>query len=166
MLNKIQLAIIAVIAIAIMESCSSTEDVVYSQPYLFNLHNTECLNALPDLTDASRASESGTSFIIDINGTTAKCQFLSLEYPCDFEKVNVKASFSDNVLTIVEYPSSDKADCICEVNASFIIKELPSTNFTLRIFRGDTSGNCHADRPEYEDSVNIQSGPYEARIPQ
>ena len=87
------------------------------------------------------------------------CRFNSLQYPCDFGKVNINVSYSNKTLTIVEFPSSDQADCLCEVDASFVIENLPDVDFIIKVYHGDTFGNYNADKPKFViDTKSIASG--------
>lgn len=113
--------LISILLIFTLSSCSSAEDIALQHPYLSQLNNTECLNSKDIDFSQSRSEDSNGSFEMVFDGNTAKCKFTSLEYPCDFEKVNVNVFYSEGVLTIVEYPSSDKVDCRCEIDASFLI---------------------------------------------
>ena len=72
-----------------MSSCSSTEDVTARYPYISSLANTNCLSHIDTDSEFSRGSDATGIFEMTVNGTTAHCKFTSLDYPCDFEKVNI-----------------------------------------------------------------------------
>ena len=146
-------AIITLLAISnVLGSCSSAEETILKQPYLSQLNNTECI------TEAlqSRAEESNCSFEMTFEGSVAECKFTSLDYPCDFGKVNIKVLYEDGVLTIVEFPSSDEADCRCETDATFTIINAPEKDFILKIYHGDTTGKYNKDSPRYSGTINVK----------
>lgn len=156
----IKLQVITIVLVLALTSCSSMEEVISKNPYLSQITNTECLGIAD--TDAPQNRGNGThgSFEMIMDGTTAQCRFMSLEYPCDFEKVNINISFNDGVLTIVEYPSSDEADCRCEIDATFIINDLPDTDFMLKIYHGDTNGNFNIAAPKFSGRVRVKDGSF------
>lgn len=158
------IAIIVIIA-AMAVSCSSMEEITSKYPSVNNLENTECKTHELEIVDFD-ASESDSDFE---HGTIQIwcgdipmkiiCRFNSLQYPCDFGKVNINVSYSNKTLTIVEFPSSDQADCLCEVDASFVIENLPDEDFIIKVYRGDTFGNYNADKPNFVgDTKSITSG--------
>lgn len=146
--------------IAVCTSCSSTEDTIVKQPYLSNLNDTGCLDHLSAPALQTRGFDAETTFEMVFEGSTARCKFTALEYSCDFEKVNVDVTYEDGVMTIVEYPSSDMADCICETDATFIIQDMPTEDFILKIYRGTTTGEFNPDQPIYSGVVRIKNGSF------
>lgn len=138
-------------------SCSSTEDVAFKQPYLSQITNTECLGIDNEIVDG-RDDNGHCSFEMVFDGNMARCRFTSLDYPCDFGKVNVKIIYQEGTLTIVEFPSSDEADCRCETDATFTIVNLPEDDFILRMYHGDTNGSYNEDKPIYTGKVNLKIG--------
>lgn len=87
------------------------------------------------------------------------CLFHALKYPSDYGKVNIKATYSDKVLTLVEYPSSDKSENFCIVNASCTIENIPDEDFIIKVYHGDIYGNYNADKPNFVgDTKSIASG--------
>lgn len=159
MKSSVNMTVITTIMLIFMlSSCSSVEDITLQHPYLSQLTNTECLNSKDIDYSQSRSDDSNGSFEMVFEGNTAKCKFTSLEYPCDFEKVNVNVFYSEGVLTIVEYPSSDKADCRCEISASFLIENVPQLDFILKIYHGDTTGRFNPDKPLYEGEISLSDG--------
>lgn len=156
MKHLITLPVSAIAAIMVLASCTSTEDTPPAAPRLSSLNNTECLGFSPQ----SR-SDNGYigSFEMILDGSAARCKFTSLLYPCDFGKVNVSVDYSDGILTIVEYPSSDFADCLCETNASFTIEDIPQNDFVLKIYRGAaSSGTYYEEYPMYTGKFSIREG--------
>lgn len=152
--------LIFAVFIAVCTSCSSTEDTIVKQPYLSNLTNTGCLNDLFAPALQTRGFDAETTFEMIFEGSTARCKFSTLVYSCDFGKVNVDVTFEDGVMTIVEYPSSDQADCICETDATFTIQDMPTEDFILKIYRGTTTGEFNPDRPQYSGVVRIKDGSF------
>ncbi len=146
-------------------SCSRMEEITSKYPTINNLKNTECKAQELEIvySDASEPDsdfEHGTIQIWcgDIPMKVI-CRFNSLQYPCDFGKVNINVSYSNKTLTIVEFPSSDQADCLCEVDASFVIENLPDEDFIIKVYHGDTFGNYNADKPNFVgDTKSIASG--------
>lgn len=61
-------------------------------------------------------------------------------------------------MTIVEYPSSDTADCRCEIDATFTIENIPHNEFVLKIYHGDTNGNYNKTALKYEGRINPAEG--------
>ena len=155
----IKLSFVTAFLIFMLSSCSSVEDVVSQRPYLSQLSNTECLNHKDiDFTQNSRSENCNGSFEMIFVDDVAKCKFNTLEYTCDFWKVNVNVSFNDGVLTIVEYPSFDNATCLCEIDASFLIEKIPQQDFILKIYHGDTNGNYNKTTPKYVGRINPAEG--------
>ena len=152
--------LIAVMAVWLMSSCSSTEEVTARYPYISSIANTDCIDhTYPETYSEDLQSivdDAGGSFEMTFEGTTAKCKFTSLNYPCDFDKVNVKVNFKDGILTIVEFPSSDDADCRCMTDATFSIMNMPEEDFILKIYHGDTKGHYNDDSPIYSGIVSIE----------
>ncbi len=146
-------------------SCSSMEEITSKYPTINNLKNTECKTHELEIVN-SDASEPDSDFE---HGTIQIwcgdipmkiiCRFNSLQYPCDFEKVNINVSYFNKTLTIVEFPSSDQADCLCEVDASFVIENLPDEDFIIKVYHGDTFGYYNADKPKFVGNTkSIVSG--------
>ncbi len=152
------LPLMAIILILMLSSCSSVEDMALRQPYLSRLSNTECLNSKDIDSSQSRSENCKSSFEMVFDGNIAKCKFISLEYPCDFGKLNVNVFYNEGVLAIVEYPSSDKADCRCEINASFLIENMPQQDFILKIYHGDTDGDFNPQAPKYNGKIALNDG--------
>lgn len=150
-------AIIALIATSnVLGSCSSAEETILKQPYLSQLNNTECISHTRTEAFLRRADESKCTFEMIFEGSVAKCKFTALDYPCDFGKVNINVSYEDGVLTIVEFPSSDEADCRCETDATFTIINAPEKDFILKIYHGDTTGKYNKDSPRYSGTINVK----------
>lgn len=147
-------SVVAILSLCVLTSCSGTEDVALKFPYLSMLGNTDCHGSI----DRSRVDRGNGSFEMILDGTTAKCKFVSLDYPCDFGKVNVNVIYNEGILAIVEYPSSDIADCRCETDASFYILNMPEEDFILKIYRGDTFGNFNEEFPRYTGRFSIEKG--------
>lgn len=133
------------------------EDIAIQNPYISNLGNTGCLSHWNADNAESRREVNQGSFEMLFEGQIAKCKFTSLDYPCDYEQVNVKIAYNEEVMTIIEYPNSDKADCRCEIDASFTIENMPQNDFILKIYHGDTEGNYDVDNPRYVGYVNISN---------
>ena len=150
--------LIAVMAVWLMSSCSSTEGVTAQYPYISSLANTNCLSHIDTDNDFSRGSDATGIFEMTVDGTTAHCKFTSLDYPCDFEKVNISVTYSEGVMTLVEYPSSNSADCRCETDATFIIKNIPENEFILQIYHGDINGEINKDAPKFIGKVQPTNG--------
>lgn len=148
---------LSIIAILTLSACSSVEDITYNYPYISNLTNTECLSSHTDTYNRDSDTGNGT-FEMTLKERTGICRFTSLDYPCDFGKVNIKVSYADGVLKIVEYPSSDNADCRCETDASFIIENIPDNDFILKIYHADMNGKFNENNPTYTGKVNLVDG--------
>lgn len=140
-----------------LTSCSSTEDLNIKYPYPYMLSNTECLSNINTEYTQNKTDDNNGIFEIILDGSTARCRFISLEYPCDFGKVNINIIYNDGVLTIVEYPSSDKADCHCEIDAMFSILNMPDKDFILKIYHGDITGSYNKKSPQYEGKITINN---------
>lgn len=146
------------LAFIALSSCSSMEDVAIQNPYISNLGNTGCLSHWDTDNAESRSDVNKGSFEMLFDEQGAKCKFTSLDYPCDYEQVNVKITYNDGIMTIVEYPSSDTADCRCKIDASFTIENIPQNDFILEIYHGDTQGNYNKATPKYEGRVKQTDG--------
>ena len=142
----------------VSNSCSSTEDAVIQNPYISNLGNTGCISHWDTDNAESRSEVNKCSFEMLFEGQVSRCKFTSLVYPCDYEQVNVKVTYTDGTMTIVEYPSSDTADCRCEIDANFTIENMPQNIFILKIYHGDTNGNYNKTTPKYEGRINPADG--------
>ena len=165
MKSSVNMIVMTIMLIFMLSSCSSVEDMALRHPYLSQLNNTECLNSKDIDFSQSRSEDSNGWFEMVFDGNTAKCKFTSLEYPCDFEKVNVNVFYREGVLTIVEYPSSDKADCRGEVDASFLIENVPQQDFTLKIYHGDTIGRFNPDKSLYDGEISLSDGKITIPVP-
>lgn len=153
----IQLTVITLTSI-VLSSCSSTEDTVIQNPYISNLRNTGCISHCDTDNTESRREDNNGSFVMLFERQLSRCKFSSLEYPCDYERVNVKVTYNEGTLTIVEYPSSDAADCRCNIDVSFTIENMPQNDFILKIYHGDTKGNYDNANPKYEGRINPAEG--------
>lgn len=136
-------------------SCSTTESLTPNYPYLSQLANTPCLNS--KASGLEYVIDNSTTFEMKITDTTAECVFKSLQYPCDFEKVNVDISYDNGTITVIEYPSSDLADCLCEVDATFTIEDIPRNSFILKIYRANTQGEYDPDKPTLEKLIEVKN---------
>lgn len=153
----IQFIAISLAAIA-LGSCSSMEDAVMQNPYISYLENTGCLSHWDTDNVESRGEINNCTFEMIFDGENAKCKFTSLEYPCDYGNVNLKITYNDETMIIIEYSSSDTADCRCEIDASFTIENIPQNDFILKIYHGDTHGNYNIANPKYEGRINQTDG--------
>lgn len=157
MVQKLKFRILAALfTIISLGSCSSSEDLVSRYPYLSQLSNTPCLNSRSSGDESD--NDVHATFEIKINGNTAECAFKSLDYPCDFGKVNIEVSYDESIITVLEYPSSDMADCICDVNATFTIENLPKDNFILKIYRCNSSRKYNNDTPTLNEVIDVKNG--------
>ena len=154
-MKQLIIQLIAIILVSIVSnSCSSMEDAVIQNPYISNLENTGCISHW-DTDNAESLSEVNKgSFEMLFEGQITRCKFTSLEYPCDYEQVNVKVTYNDGTITIIEYPSSDTADCRCNIDATFNIENMPQNDFILKIYHGNTEGNYDNTTPKYEGRIN------------
>lgn len=146
----------AILPILALASCSSAEEMALQPSYISQLNDTGCLNNSDFLQ--SRSDYNFSSFEMEFDGNKAKCKFKSLIYPCDFGRVNVNVISSEGMLTIVEYPSSDKANCLCEVNASFLIENIPQQDFILTIYHAGPNGMYNPAQPMYQGKVAPSQG--------
>lgn len=137
-----------------LSSCSSMEDVALQNPYISNLENTGCQSHWDTDNAESRSEVNNSTFEMIFEEKVAQCKFISLEYPCDYGQVNVKITYNEGIMIIIEYPSSDKADCRCEIDASFTIENMPKNDLILKIYHGDTQGNYDSASPKYEGLIN------------
>lgn len=153
----IQLTAIILVSI-VSSSCSSMEDAVIQNPYISNLENTDCISHWDTDNAESRSEVNKGSFEMLFEGQITRCKFTSLEYPCDYEQVNVKVTYNDGTITIIEYPSSDTADCRCNIDATFNIENMPQNDFILKIYHGNTEGNYDNTTPKYEGRINQTDG--------
>lgn len=163
MRNLIKQASTAILSVLLLASCSSSEDNAIEttvSPTVALLSDAGCLNGRSDMNAASRADEAdGCTFEMALDGTVAQCKFTNLVYDCNYGKVNVKVSFKDNVLSIVEYPSDEGVDCLCRTNAEFTINDIPDKDFTLKIYAGETAtGKYNAANPRYAGRVVVKDG--------
>lgn len=138
-----------------LSSCSSMEDAVILNPSISNLGDTGCLSHRGADNVNSRGEIKNGSFEMIFEGQVARCKFTSLEYPCDYGRVNIMITYNDGIMTIIEYPDSDTADCLCETDASFTIENIPQNDFTLKIYHGDSQGNYDNTSPKYEGQIKI-----------
>lgn len=151
---KLSSKLTAVMLIMTLSSCTSVEDVAHGYPYVSELEHTGCLTHMVDVaTDGDRGR-----FEMIKDGGKARCRFTSLDYPCDFGMVNVRVTYDSGVLTVVEYPSHDNADCRCETEASFVIENVPEGDLMLRIYHGDTSGRYDVGTPGYSGRIEFAGG--------
>ena len=158
-MKHILLQYIAIILVSIaLNSCSSMEDVALQNPYISHLVNTGCLSHWDTDNAESRSEVTKGSFEMLFEEQVAKCKFSSLDYPCDYKQVNVKITYNNRTMTIIEYPSSDTADCRCEIDASFTIENIPQNEFILKIYHGNTKGNFDNETPRFEGVVNKTDG--------
>ena len=63
----------------------------------------------------------------------------NLAVNCGFKRVTVKTSTSNDTLTITEHGSPSPEDCICEINNSFQIRNIPQGRYVL-VFK-----NCYPE---------------------
>lgn len=157
MKNHTKIQLLPVVTILALTACSSVEDITYNYPHVSNLANTECLNSYTDNFVIDRDSSHGT-FEMTLKGTTAICKFTSLYYPCDYGKVNIKVSYDEGILKIIEYPSYDYADCLCETDATFIVENIPYNDFILKLYHGDTNGEFDDNNPKYTGKITFING--------
>lgn len=158
-MKQLIIQLIAIILVSIVSSsCSSMEDVVIQNPYISNLENTGCISHWDTDNAESRSEVNKGSFEMLFEGQITRCKFTSLEYPCDYEQVNVKVTYNDGTITIIEYPSSDTADCRCNIDATFNIENMPQNDFILKIYHGNIEGNYDNTTPKYEGIINQTDG--------
>lgn len=154
----------ALLAACALCSCSSTEDIVNPKmPFLTNVQNSDCLSSRSELDSDSENYPHWEwwrdgAFEMYLEGSHAKCKFYSLHYNCDYERVNIKIIYQQGVLSIVEYPSSNNANCLCDIDATFTIEDIPDGPFLLKLYSAYIDGNYDVDKPEFVGNVNLSDG--------
>lgn len=146
-------------------SCSSIDDLCVRYPTISSINNTECecptlLSAI--ILDSHDEIESDQCiFSMTKDGSIAKCSFTALQYPCDFGQVNIDVTYENDIMTIVEYPSSDLADCRCKMDVSFFIENMPQHDFLLKIYRGNTHGQYDNHYPNCVKKISYSDAQVE-----
>lgn len=156
--NTILQYFLVVLSVIVASACSSIDDVLIQYPYISGITNTDCLSSLDVIEDQSLDVAGKSMFEMTISGTTATCKFTSLYYPCDFGHVNINVTYGDRVMTIVEYPSSDLADCRCMTDVTFTIENIPDSDFILKIYHGSPTGAFNVDAPCYSGLISHADG--------
>lgn len=91
---------------------------------------------------------------IFLTDSGAVCSFLNLNHTCAFNNIHVEVDLKDSHLSIreyAEYEGEEEADCICQLDASFFIKNLEEGDYNLSIYN---SNNVDA-RPYYKGMLNL-----------
>lgn len=151
--------LLCVLVCGLTLSCSSSEDAVLQKPSLANLSNTVCKDEGVSAQTDSEQEMSSTKLTMTKIGSELKCEFKDLQYPCDFQKVNVKIEVENHNLVIVDYPTQDMADCICCVDASFSINDLEDGTYSLTIYNGQAAtGSYNKAYPLYSGTIKVEQG--------
>lgn len=158
-MKRKELCVLSVLVCGLTLSCSSSEDAVLQKPSLANLTNTTCKDVAISAQADSEQDLPSTSLTMVKNGNELKCVLKDLQYPCDFQKVNVKVEVQGHDIVIVEYPTQDMADCLCYVDASFSIKDLEEGTYSLAIYRGEAAtGNYDKAYPLFSGTIKVEQG--------
>ena len=141
-----------------MASCSTEEpeEQPLSEAYIASLMDSGCKEDVFDNYESKTwDNETQTMFSICLEGNVAKCKFENLIYACDFPPANVDLTTEGNNIYIVEYPSSDMADCLCTADVSFDIMNIESGEYCLYIYRGNEKGE-HGDNPRLKQTIVLK----------
>lgn len=98
-----------------------------------------------------------TRFRIFLTDSGAECNFLSLLHICGFYNIRVEVDLDGSSLSIreyAEYNGEDVADCYCQLDASFFIKNLEAGDYSLFIY---DSKSLNAP-PFYTGTLNLTQG--------
>lgn len=159
-MKKLQTHLIAAIAMtASLISCSSSENALSGPVYVSNVSDAGCLPNSMAKSDApeSRGWNDG-SFEMTIEGSTAKCRFSDVYYNCAFSRVDVKASYADGVLTIIEQPVHESdlfADCVCSTDVTFDVENIPDEDFMLVIYSANWKGIYDEEHPALKQHISV-----------
>lgn len=136
----------------------SEEEQPLSEAYIASLMDSGCKKEIFDNYESKAwDNETQTMFSICLEGNVAKCKFEDLVYACDFPPANVDLTTEGNNIYIVEYPSSDMADCLCTADVSFDIMNIESGEYCLYIYRGNEKGE-HGDNPRLKQTIVLKQG--------
>ena len=110
-----------------MAACTKTGIVDLSTIEVTSVFSSECLTS--HIT--GKGWDNPDTIDVQYNDGTLIVHHKNLSVNCDFDSVDVNLATSNDTITIFEDGSTNSADCICEIENHFQIKNLPQGNYVL-----------------------------------
>ena len=131
--KTLRILVPTVVALATLVVISCEKENL-SRAKVSNVSFTECLSH-----PMGKGAFNPDTILTHYNDGTLFVEHRNLIVNCGFKRVIVKTSVSNDTITITEYGDSDNAKCICEINNSFEIRNIPQGRYVL-VFK-----NCYPE---------------------
>lgn len=124
-----KISIVAVVLGIVVFVASCQKDSDERGPYLSNFANTEC-GGHNDTIAAKQLGED-EEYVINVNDGVVNVTHVNWMVPCDFHDITVAFSYQSNSITINECCQGGLVNCICNIDNSFDINDLPAGTYTV-----------------------------------
>lgn len=134
--NWVLLGVLALGGCALLNACEEkTETKGLSDAKASNIVFSDCHNHNSD----AKGYNNPDSVSISYNNGTISVTHYNLIVNCGFQKVFVNVDVDGNTIRIGEWGYPENADCICEVDNSFEINNIPRGTYNI-VFENWASG--------------------------
>lgn len=123
-----------------MTACKKTDTIAEDSFAVSNIVFSDCLQH--HSSGEIKGLHNPDSISIDYHNGTIYVTHYNLIVNCGFENVNVNIDVASDTITILENGSPESADCMCEIDNSFEIKNVPSGSYTVIIKNWDPDPYC------------------------
>lgn len=127
-----------------MTACEKTNKILESNFAVSNIESSDCLQHHASRGVKGRYNPDSIS--INYHNGTVYVTHYNLMVNCGFEKVNVDIDVDSDTIRILESGYPVNADCMCDIDNSFEIKNVPSGLYTVIIENWDSNPYCQTYR--------------------
>lgn len=142
--NKILLSLLMVAMVLSLAACKKTDKTLKPNFTVSNIEFTDCRHH-----HASRGAKgmyNPDSISINYHNGTVYITHYNLAVNCGFKRVYVDIDVYSDTIRILESGYPVNADCICDIDNSFEINNVPSGLYTVIIENWDSNPYCQTYR--------------------
>lgn len=125
----------------IMLACDKPEEMDVG---ISHIASTKCL---PQSDAAAKGITTPDTVSVRCSDGVIYVEHRHLMVNCGFETVNVTVTVDGNTIKVAEYGTPDDANCVCEINNSFQIDNVPQGTYTIVV------ENCHP--APFQQTINF-----------
>jgi len=136
-LSSIAIMVIVALSMISFSACEEKEDNTKKQA--FNIVDSGCKDQ-ENYTKILNDSIEDGAHIEFINGDLY-VYHKNLLVPCDYDTINIKTTFNNTTLTILEEGNNGYVNCICPVDLTYFINDVDRNQISIIIINFDTIYN-------------------------
>ncbi len=127
-----------------MTACEKTNKTLEPNFAVSNIEFSDCLQHHDSRGVKGRYNTDSVS--INYHNVYKRQTHYNLIVNCGFERVDVDINVSSDTIRILESGYPENADCMCDIDNSFEIKNVPSGLYTVIIENWDSNPYCQTYR--------------------